>query len=118
SCHGGAKPKAELPLDKLAADFAKDGETWKIVADRLRDGSMPPKGKNRPAPAEIAALTQWVEHGLADYQTKRAALEGRSRLRRLNRVEYSNTMRDLFGVDLDVTDLLPEDGSASGFDNV
>lgn len=117
-CHGGAKPKGELALDRIGTDFAKQGDAWKSVADRLEDGSMPPKEKKRPSAAQVAALTRWVNGGLASYQAKKAATEGRARLRRLNRVEYGNTLRGLFGVDIDLSELLPEDGTASGFDNV
>ncbi len=118
SCHGGAKPKSGLALDKLVPDFAKHGDVWQSVVERLADGSMPPKGKLRPNAGEVAGLTRWVNDGLASFQAKKAAAEGRTRLRRLNRVEYSNTMRNLFGVELDLSSLLPEDGSSSGFDNV
>jgi hypothetical protein len=78
---------------------------------------MPPKGKKRPTPDEQKAVTNWVAGGLTAYQAKRAATEGRARLRRLNRVEYVNTLRDLLGAEVDI-ETLPEDGVAGGFDNV
>jgi mono/diheme cytochrome c family protein len=117
ACHGGEKPKAELALDVLAPDFAKNGETWKGVVDRLADGSMPPKGKPRPTAAEQKAVADWVAAGLTSYQAGRTVADGRARLRRLNRVEYVNTLRDLLGADVD-KEMLPDDGIASGFDNV
>jgi mono/diheme cytochrome c family protein len=116
-CHGGAKPKADLALDTLSPDFARNGDAWKSVLDRLADGSMPPKGKPRPTADQRKAVTEWVTAGLAAHQTQRAATEGRARLRRLNRIEYANTLRDLLGALVDI-DTLPEDGSAAGFDNV
>ena len=53
SCHGGDKPKADLALDKLTPDFARNAEPWKVVHDRLSDGSMSPKGKPRPTASEF-----------------------------------------------------------------
>ncbi len=117
SCHGGSKPKGDLALDKLAPDFAANAETWKGVLDRLTDGSMPPKGKPRPSAGEAKAITDWIAAGLTAEQKQRAAVAGRARLRRLNRVEYVNTLRDLLGAAVD-PETLPEDGIASGFDNV
>src|SRR5689334_10475179 len=60
SCHGGDKPKADLPLDKISGDFGKNSDAWKGVLDRLSDGSMPPKGKPRPSTGEMKAVTDWV----------------------------------------------------------
>ncbi len=118
SCHGGGKPKADLSLDSLAPDFARNGEKWQSVLERLTDGSMPPQGKPRPSAAEARTITTWAAAGLAAEQTKLAVTEGRTRLRRLNRVEYASTLRDLLGVDLDLSEVLPEDAIAHGFDNV
>src|SRR5262245_30244619 len=117
SCHGAKRPKADPDLAALASDFAKQGETWKDVLDRLTDGSMPPKGKPRPTAAEQKAVADWVATGLKAHETKKAALDGRARLRRLNRIEYANTLRDLLGAEVAI-ETLPEDGIASGFDNV
>ncbi len=117
SCHGGAKPKGDLDLSVLAADFAKQGDAWKSVMERVADGSMPPKGKPRPTAAEQQTVTGWVAGSLRAHEAKRAASDGRARLRRLNRVEYVNTLRDLLGAEIDI-ETLPEDGIASGFDNV
>ncbi len=116
-CHGGAKPKADLALDKIGADMATHGEAWKGVLDRLSDGTMPPKGKPRPAAAEQKGVTAWASAALTAHQAKKAAADGRARIRRLNRIEYVNTLRDLLGVEVDI-EILPDDGIASGFDNV
>jgi mono/diheme cytochrome c family protein len=116
-CHGGAKPKADLALDQLTPDFAANAETWKGVLDRIADGSMPPKERPRPSADDQKTVVKWVAAGLANYQKQRAAADGRARLRRLNRVEYANTLRDLLGAEVDI-ETLPEDGVASGFDNV
>lgn len=117
SCHGGSKPKSDFALDTLSPDFPKNADAWKGVMERLTEGSMPPKGKQRPTAAEEKAVTEWVANGLTAYQAKRIASVGRARLRRLNRVEYVNTLRDLLGAEVDI-ETLPEDGIAGGFDNV
>jgi hypothetical protein len=116
-CHGGAKPKANLVLDRLAPDFEKNADVWKAIMERISDGSMPPKGKDRPSAVQVKAVADWVTAELISYQANKAARAGRSRLRRLNRIEYANTLRDLLGVEVDI-EALPEDGIASGFDNV
>src|SRR5206468_257300 len=73
--------------------------------------------KPRLANKEVRDLVDWVGGGLKAADARRAA-EGRVVLRRLNRVEYDNTVRDLLGVDIELKELLPLDGSAGGFDNV
>ena len=79
---------------------------------------MPPRGKKeRPPAAEAAAVTKWLRDALVGAEAK-AARDGRTGLRRLTRVEYENTVRDLLGVDVDLKEQLPQDGSADGFDNV
>ncbi|HYF00615.1 MAG TPA: DUF1587 domain-containing protein, partial [Planctomycetota bacterium] len=107
-CHDADKPKKDLRLDVLP----KDRDVWANVYDRVRFGEMPPPKSSQPTAAErkaaLAAIAPRAEEGR----------EGRTVLRRLNRAEYQNTMRDLLGVDLDLQSLLPPDASAHGFDNV
>jgi mono/diheme cytochrome c family protein len=114
-CHAGAKPKGNFVLDKLTADFddAANRERWHTVLKRVRAGDMPPKAKPRPAENEVQELTRWIE---AQEGAARRA-HGRTVLRRLNRVEYQNTIRDLLGIDVDFQEMLPADSSANGFDN-
>lgn len=120
NCHGSEKPKADFRLDRLRADFADEAsrERWRAVQKRVQSGEMPPKGKPRPSDAEVRALSEWVSEKLAAAEAGRRATEGRVALRRLNRVEYENTVRDLLGVSIDLKDLLPEDSAVGGFDNV
>jgi Protein of unknown function (DUF1592)/Protein of unknown function (DUF1588)/Protein of unknown function (DUF1585)/Protein of unknown function (DUF1587)/Protein of unknown function (DUF1595)/Planctomycete cytochrome C len=118
ACHGGKKPKGDLALDALAPDLGKNGLVWKSVLERLTDGTMPPEGKPRPGDAQTRTVRLWIVDGLKAQQAKRVAAQGRALIRRLNRVEYSSTIRDLLGVDLDLTETLPEDGVAHGFDVV
>jgi mono/diheme cytochrome c family protein len=118
-CHGAVKPKGELRLDQLAADFANDAsrERWLAVLKRVEAGEMPPKAKPKPPAKEMQALTAWIRTQAAAAEAARRA-DGRVVLRRLNRVEYENTVRDLLGVDIELKDLLPADSASNGFDNV
>jgi mono/diheme cytochrome c family protein len=118
-CHGGEKPKGDFRLDRLSADFADKtvSDRWLNVVEQLRAGAMPPKGKPRPAEKDIQALTDWARARVAAADAARRAAQGRVVLRRLNRTEYENTVRDLLGIDVNLREQLPQDGSADGFDN-
>jgi hypothetical protein len=104
-CHSGEKAKSELRLD-----IAVGREQWLAVAKRLRAGEMPPKAKPRPDAQQVKSVVDWI-----DAHTKR---DGRVVLRRLNRAEYENTVRDLLGIDVELREMLPQDTASSGFDNV
>ncbi len=116
-CHRGDEPSGELNLAKLGPSFENSTAAWNSVYERLSDGTMPPKNEPQPTAAEQQTILSWVTSGLATHQATKAAAEGRTRHRRLNRVEYANSIRDLVGAVVDV-ETLPEDGIASGFDNV
>ncbi|HVR84026.1 MAG TPA: DUF1592 domain-containing protein [Planctomycetota bacterium] len=119
-CHGPRKSKGDLRLDRLSPDFNLESarESWRRVLEQLGSGAMPPKGKPRPAAEELRTLTAWVGAGLDAAENVRRAKEGRVVVRRLNRNEYQNTIRDLLGVEIDLIDLLPQDTSSHGFDNL
>ncbi len=115
-CHQGASAKGDLNLQGLSTDLAnRDGiRLWTAVHDRLARGEMPPKDADRPPPADRDRNSKLLAGLLtrADHARREVAL------RRLNRVEYENTVRDLFGIDVFVREMLPEDASAHGFDNI
>jgi hypothetical protein len=120
SCHSAEAKKGGLDLENLATDFKNPAvfEKWVRVHDRLRAGEMPPKErKKRPAPAENDVVVKSLNVELTRAETARRADVGRAVLRRLNRTEYENTVRDLLSLPgLNVKDMLPEDGRAFGFD--
>jgi hypothetical protein len=118
-CHRGDKPQGDTRLDGLSADLDIDAnrKLWQSAIQRIRAGEMPPKEKPRPTADEIKVLTQWHEKQSAAAAARRRAA-GRVVYRRLNRTEYENTVRDLLGIEANLTDLLPLDSSADGFDNV
>jgi hypothetical protein len=119
-CHGGKRPKGDLSLDRFTDDAAakKHPEIWEKVAQNLRSGDMPPKGKPRPTGAELAVITAWIDRETARVDCTKPSDPGRVTIRRLNRVEYRNTVRDLLGVDYKPADDFPSDDVGYGFDNI
>ncbi|MEA3196652.1 MAG: hypothetical protein QOF32_704, partial [Gammaproteobacteria bacterium] len=112
-CHDQGMAKGDLRLDSLAADFhdRKAAEVWMHVYDRMRDGEMPPKKKPQPEAAERDAVLRWLAGQIRSNATRPSVI------RRLNRIEYENTLRDLFDLPwLDVKVLLPPDAESQGFD--
>ena len=105
-------------LDKLDIDHAAEhAETWEKVMRKLRGGMMPPQGMPRPEQAKIDGLIAWLQTSLDQAAAARPE-PGRSPLHRLNRTEYANAIRDLLGLKVDVTALLPADDESNGFDNI
>jgi Protein of unknown function (DUF1587)/Planctomycete cytochrome C len=118
SCHNEENKKGRLDLTNLAFD-TKDSNNlavWVKVHDRVKAGEMPPKIRNRP---DAARLKDFVEGlGQSIVAAERAALagDGRALLRRLNRQEYENAVRDLLGVPwAPIANRLPDDGEAYRF---
>ncbi len=96
---------------------AEDRELWEKVVRKLRVGTMPPQGARRPDRATADALSDWLE-GELDRAAAAKPDPGRPIVRRLNRSEYANAVRDLIALDVDVAALLPPDDSSYGFDNI
>lgn len=119
ACHSGAEATAGLRLDQ--ADIERvdsDAGMWEQVVHKLRTGTMPPAGMPRPPVSDRKALLSRLEATL-DEAAARNPNPGRTEsLRRLNRTEYRNAVRDLLAVEIDVESLLPHDESGHGFDNV
>ncbi|HVE42822.1 MAG TPA: DUF1592 domain-containing protein [Planctomycetota bacterium] len=118
-CHGAEKPKGDFRLKDLDAGLSTPAgeERWQSVLDQVRSGSMPPKKKPRLPEADLKTLTEGLDRSLAAAAARRRAAQGRVVLRRLNRVEYTNTLNDLFGVEVELREFLALDGSMDGFDN-
>lgn len=118
-CHRGDKPKGNLRLDNLKLDLsdATTRKHWSAVVERILAGEMPPKEKPRPPEKEVAALADWLAARVTSADAAARATQGRVVIRRLNRVEYQNTVNDLLGINVSLKEQLPADGSADGFDN-
>jgi len=119
TCHNQRLVTAGLKLDD--ADVAHPGEgaeIWEKVVRKLRTGMMPPPNMPQPSAEGRGALLSWLETSL-DKAAAAKPNPGRTEtLRRLNRTEYQNAIRDLLSVDVDAASLLPADESGHGFDNV
>ena len=118
-CHDAETKKGGLDLTAHTADFAnaENFSRWARIYERIESGEMPPKKKARPTTEEVTPVLAWLKRELTAADDARLAGTGRTALRRLTRVEYENTMRDLFdlpGIALQA--LLPPDGSAHGYD--
>ncbi|MEQ6333707.1 DUF1592 domain-containing protein [Sphingobium sp. MK2] len=119
-CHNDSDKIANLSLDDLQDVDLLHGanmDIWEKVLRRTRQGEMPPLNKPQPTPAQRAAFVQWLEGGLDAYAAAHPD-PGRATLRRLNRVEYANAVRDLLALRVDVSRELPQDNSGYGFDNI
>lgn len=117
-CHGERK-RAGLDLRAYpdAASVLANRKTFEAVLQNLESNLMPPENKPRPAPAERAQLVAWLKRELFTVDCTRPD-PGRVTLRRLNRTEYNNTIRDLVGVDFQPAADFPMDDVGYGFDNI
>jgi mono/diheme cytochrome c family protein len=117
-CHNARVRSAGLSFDGLdPAAPAAHADIWEKAARKLRLGMMPPAGARRPAAGTLDAMATSLEDAL-DRAAAARPNPGRPALHRLNRAEYANAVRDLLGLEVDVTGLLPPDTAAFGFDNV
>ena len=117
-CHNSRTNAGGLALDALdALNVDGHAEVWEKVVRKLRTGSMPPDGAPKPAPAARQTFATALESALDASATRRLD-PGSPALHRLNRAEYSNAIRDLLALDVDVSALLPPDDSTAGFDNI
>lgn len=118
-CHGQGMKKGGISLEEFPSDEAlvHNRELWWSVLKNVRGGIMPPAGKPRPGREELHTLEDWVKRGVfgSDPQDPDP---GRVTIRRLNRVEYRNTIRDLMGIDYRTEEEFPPDDSGYGFDSI
>ena len=113
-CHGEKKQKGKLRLDNLGepSGSGEHADTWLSVLDVLEAGDMPPEEEKQPEAKEREEAVYELGKLLA------ASTEPPIGLRRMNRTEYEYTVQDLLGIETSLKDLLPEDSSVQGFDNV
>jgi mono/diheme cytochrome c family protein len=119
TCHNDRLKTGGLSLDRV--DVSKPDaqpEVWEKVARKLRSGMMPPSNMLQPPKADRVSMATWLETSL-DATWLAKPNPGRTEtLRRLNRTEYQNAVRDLLALDVDAGSLLPADESGHGYDNV
>lgn len=123
ACHGAAKQKADRRFDTLGADLsvADTANGWQEIVDQLNLGTMPPKTAPQPKPGEAQPIIDWITRQLAVASEHRSGSGGRTTLRRLNRVQYDRTVRDLLSLPdllVDPTENFPPDETMGQFDNI
>ncbi|MDA0835679.1 MAG: DUF1592 domain-containing protein [Planctomycetota bacterium] len=119
-CHSGTEPKGELRLDEFreTPSVVKQRKIWEKIVKVVQSGEMPPEDRPQPKPEDVEAFVVHIK-GVFDDADRRAPPDpGRVTMRRLNRTEYRNTIRDLLLVDFDPTENFPEDDVGHGFDNI
>ena len=119
-CHDSKKKKGDVDLSALAYENygEADAALWREALNLVNAGEMPPEKKPRLSPAELASLTGWLETSLAAATDRLRAARPQTHFRRLNRLEYRNTIRDLTGHPFDAAELFTRDTASHGFDNV
>jgi mono/diheme cytochrome c family protein len=117
TCHNQRLRTAGLALDAAdLSDVPAHAEVWEKVIRRVEAGMMPPAGAPRPDASARRALTSTLAAAL-DRAAQLDPNPGRPLVHRLNRAEYTNAIRDLLDLRVDVTSMLPPDDSSAGFDN-
>ncbi|HEX3727469.1 MAG TPA: DUF1587 domain-containing protein, partial [Pirellulales bacterium] len=119
-CHAGSEPKGELALDGIAqrAAIETERQQWEKISEKLHALEMPPEDEPQPTAAERERIAAWIDAGLARHDCGRERDPGRVTIRRLNRNEYNNTIRDLVGIDFRPGDDFPSDDVGYGFDHI
>lgn len=118
-CHGDGASKGDVALDAFTNTPAllAGRRLWERVLHVTSSGEMPPPKKPQPDAAARQQVVQWLDNTLFPVDPERPD-PGRVTLRRLNRAEYNNTLRDLVGVTFQPADDFPEDDVGYGFDNI
>jgi hypothetical protein len=117
-CHGDGYDKGKVAFDRLETDAAiMDADLWLRVLNNTRAGLMPAEQKPRLSATEQATLERWIKGRVFAIDAANPD-PGRVTVRRLNRTEYRNTIRDLMGVDFNTEVEFPPDDTGYGFDNI
>lgn len=119
-CHNKDKKSSEVILDQFenADSVTTQRKIWLSFLEMLEGEEMPPEDEPQPTGEERAAIVGWIKQELANFDCAKISDPGRVTIRRLNRVEYNNTIRDLLGVDFQPAADFPSDDVGYGFDNI
>ena len=117
-CHGSEKQKGDLRLDTLPNNFLDPAAAarWSDVVDTINAHEMPPEKEAQPDAQRAGRFADWIAAELGRAEVAKRST--RVILRRMNRAEYNNTVRDLVGVSFSPAEKFPEDPPAGGFDNI
>ena len=119
ACHAGGAKSGNVAFDdiKSYAALKQNRKLFQKVLKNLRSGLMPPAGMEQPSESAKHSIEQWIKTHVYDINPANPD-PGRVTVRRMNRVEYGNTIRDLIGVDYDTQTEFPTDDAGHGFDNI
>jgi len=118
-CHGDGADKGGVRLDDYADDIAMmaDRKGWETVRINLQEHIMPPTDKPQPSAAQREEVMQWISSEVFEVDCNKPD-PGRVTIRRLNRTEYRNTIKELLQVDFKSTEILPPDDTGYGYDTI
>jgi hypothetical protein len=118
-CHAEGEKNGEIAFDafKSDAELVASHGVWSRVLKNVRAGIMPPAGEDRPTAEELRRVENWIKYQSFALDPKNPD-PGRVTIRRLNRAEYRNTIRDLMGIDFKADEEFPPDDTGYGFDNI
>jgi hypothetical protein len=117
-CHNDAEFTADLSLQgRSPENVIEDPEVWEEVLRKLKIHAMPPREQPQPDGEQTAQFVRALESTL-DSAAATKPYAGETKVHRLNRAEYANAIRDILGVEADISSLLPSDGGDFGFDNI
>ena len=118
-CHADGANKGNVAFDEFSSDQAivDNRALWFRALKNVRAGMMPPANKSQPTAEERREMEHWIKNAVFQIDPQNPD-PGRVTLRRLNRVEYRNTIRDLIGVNYNTEAEFPADDTGYGFDNI
>jgi len=117
-CHNDAEFTADLSFEGRRPDNVHaDPAVWEEVLRKLTIHAMPPRKERQPPPEMVAQFVEGLQ-GTLDAAAAANPYAGSTTVHRLNRAEYANAVRDVLGVEADLSSLLPSDGGDFGFDNI
>ncbi len=119
-CHTGDKAEGGVRVDFLTADAKLESHVELVdkIILVLKEQQMPPADAEQPEGADRVKTIEWIEQRLREFDCGAASRPGRVTMRRLNKTEYNNTIRDLTGLDLHLANDFPSDDVGNGFDNI
>ncbi|MAI35366.1 MAG: hypothetical protein CMM07_27325 [Rhodopirellula sp.] len=119
-CHNADEPEGGIAFEKYNknANVQESYDLWEQVIRLLNEHQMPPADQPQPSKSEIAKVSLALETVLESFDCSADKHPGRVTIRRLNKAEYNNTIRDLTGLDLKLADGFPSDDVGEGFDNI
>ncbi len=120
SCHDAKKKKADLDLSRFAdeASLLANRKVWSNAIQYVRDGEMPPRSAKQPTADEREAFAQAIRGVFRRADAGKPRDPGFVTIRRLNRTEYNNTIRDLCMIEFEPAETFPADDASHGFDNI